>query len=330
MPPLTRSVVALLGVLGFALLGGCGGSPEGSDLGAGKDGRSVALAAGTCWTAETLGSDPQAMLELARRYAVDYFSVAHAVDRRPAFKLTEACAKPHHVEVYKTVPVEQITPAVTSYATFFQYNLPAYRRLAGAVERACMNEPLAAAAQQSTVPGAVVEPAFPAEVDLGWAPPSPEQWDNGQRVYACTLSSPTPVQFRYAEVFTRGFATGLRICISNTPLIFVDCARKHDRERIALIQVRAAVAAKKFPGADAIRLGSNGRFVQVPTARLRALDRACTSYLRSMSSTTKLTGVAEIDVERWPTPAGEYQVDCEADAAPHQESIATEGSVFDR
>lgn len=330
MPPLTRRAVALVGVLGFALLAACGGSPDGEEVAAGKDGKSVTLAAGTCWTAETLGADPQEMLRLARTYAVDYFSVAHSVDDRPAFKLTEACKKPHHVEVYKVVPVGQVTPVVSSYATFFQHDLPAYRKLAAAVERACMNEPLAAAAQQSKVPGAIVEPAFPLGVELGWAPPSPEQWGNGQRVYACTLTSATPVQFRYAGVFTKGYPTGLRICISNSPLMFVDCARKHDRERIAVIQVGAAVAAKKFPGANAIRVGGNGRFVQVPTATLAALDRACTAYLRSVSTTTKLTGVAEIDPERWPTPSGDYQVDCEADTAPTKDSIVTEGSVFDK
>ncbi|RYJ05179.1 MAG: hypothetical protein EON52_12925 [Actinomycetales bacterium] len=189
---------------------------------------------------------------------------------------------------------------------------------------------LAAAAQASKVPGAVVEPAFPDGVDLSWAPPSPEQWGKGQRVYACTLSSVNPVQFRYAGVFTRGFPTGERTCISNTPLVFVDCARKHDRERIAVIQVRAAVAAGKFPGAAAVRVGGNGRFVQVPTATLAALDRACTTFLRSVSTTDRLTGVAEIDAERWPTPDGSYPVDCEADSPPTKDSVVTEGSVFNR
>lgn len=332
MPPLTRSVVVLLSVLGLAVAA-CGGPDEpGADGGGGKDGTSVALAPNTCWTAETLGADPQEMLRLAQAYAVDYFSIANAVDGRPAFKLTESCKKPHHVEVYRVVPVAEVTPVVTSYASFFQYNQPAYRQLSTAVERACMNETLASAAKRSKVPGVVLEPAFPDGIDLGWAPPSPEQWDKGQRVYACTLSSTTttPFSFRYAAVFGKGFPTGERTCISNAPLVFVDCARKHDRERIAVFQVRAAVLAKKFPGADAIRVGANGRFVQVPTETLRALDRACTAFLRAVSTTDRLTGVVEIDAERWPMPDGSYPVDCEADAPPHQDSVVTEGSVFNR
>ncbi|MCX6396625.1 MAG: hypothetical protein NTV23_09075 [Propionibacteriales bacterium] len=329
MPPLTRPVAVLLGVLLGVLAAGCGGGADGVD-GAGKDGRSVALAPGTCWTAETLGADPQVILGLSQTYGVDYFSVAHAVDGRPAFKLTEACSKPHHLEVYKVVPVATVTPVVTGYDALLRYSGPEYRTLSRAVERACMNESLAAAAQRSGIPGAVVEPAFPEGVELGWAPPSPAQWDSGQRVYACTLASQQPVQFRYAGVFTRGFPTGARTCISNSPLLFVDCARKHDRERIAVIDVRAAVAARKFPGRSAIKVGSRGRFVQVPTATLAALDRTCTEFLASISTTDRLTGVAEIDAERWPEPDGTYPVDCEADAPPTKESVTTEGSVFNR
>lgn len=332
MPPPKRFAVAMplvLSVLALVLVA-CGGPPKEAEVRGGQVGESVVLGPNTCWTAATLGADPQAILDLSSTYAVDYFSVAHAVDKRPAFKLTEACSAPHHVEVYKVVPVAQVTPVVTTYTAFLQFGKPAYRRLAASVQRACMNEQLAGVAQQSKVAGALAEPAFPSGVDLGWAPPSPEQWNNGQRVYACTLTSPVAVRFRYASVFTKGFPTGMRTCISNAPLAFVDCARKHERERIAVINVQAAVAAKKFPGVNAIKVGSHGKFVQVPAALLASLDRACTAYLRAMSTSEKHTGVAEIDAERWPTPAGDYPVDCEADAPPTKDSITTEGSIFNR
>lgn len=332
MPPLTRLAVAFPGVLSVLalVLVGCGGPSEDAEVPAGKAGESVILGTKTCWTAATLGADPQAILDLSKTYAVDYFAVAHAVDRRPAFKLTESCSRPHHVEVYKVVPVARITPAVTNYASFLQFGKPAYRRLVAAVEQACMNEQLAGLAQRSKVPGALAEPAFPIGVDLGWAPPSPEQWNNGQRVYACTLSSVVPIRFRYDAVFTKDFPSELRTCISNSPLAFVDCARKHERERIAVIDVRAAVLARRFPGANAIKIGSHGKFVQVPTALLASLDRACTAYLNAISTSTKHVGVAEIDAERWPTPAGDYPVDCEADSPPAKQSVTTEGSVFNR
>ena len=328
MSPLTRSAVALVGVLVLVLAAACDGDDPSSQ--GGKPGTSVALAPNTCWTAQTLGSDPQAILELARSQAVDYFSVAHAVDGRPSFELTEACGGPHHVEVYQVVPVDRVTPVVTSYASFLQFGKRAYRTLGAAVERACMNKTLAETAERSGVPGAVAEPAFPEGTELGWAPPSPEQWAKGQRVYACTLSSATPVTFRYAAVFTRGFPTGLRTCITNSPLQFVDCARKHHRERIAVINVRTAVAAKKFPGRSAVTDGPNGRFVDLTRATLARLDRACTAFLGAVSTTTKLTGVANLDVERWPTPEGDYPIDCQADTAPTKDSVVTEGSVFNR
>lgn len=329
MPPLTRTVSAAFGVLvlvGLFVLSGCGGD----DDGAGRAGTSVTLAPNTCWTAATLGADPQRVLALAQAYGVDYFAAAQAVDRRPAFQLTESCKAPHHVEVYKVVPVAQVTPTVTSYATFLQHGQRAYNQVVAAVENACMGETLAEVARLSKVPGAVVEPAFPEGVELGWAPPSPEQWDKGQRTYACTLTSATPVRYRYAAVFTKAFPTGERTCITNSPLLYVDCARKHNRERILVIDVRAAVAAGTFPGTRAIRVGSRGKFVQVPASTLATLDRACTAYLRAISTTDRLTGVAEIDAERWPAKDGSYPVDCEADVEPTKSSITTEGSVFDK
>lgn len=329
MSSLTRSAVALVGVLVLVLAAACDGSDD-APSGGGKSGTSVALAPNTCWTAQTLGADPQAVLELARSQAVDYFSVAHAVDGRPAFQLTEACDGPHHVEVYQVVPIEKVKPVVTGYAAFLQFSTGAYRKLSAAVERACMNKTLAETAERSGVPGAVAEPAFPAGAELGWAPPSPEQWAKGQRVYACTLSSAEPVDFRYAAVFTQGFPTDRRTCISNSPLQFVDCARKHNRESIAVINVRTAVAAKKFPGRSAITAGPNGRFVDLSRPTLARLDRACTAFLGAVSTTTKLTGVANIDPELWPTPEGDYPITCQADTAPTKDSVVTEGSVFDK
>lgn len=328
LPPLLRRLVALIGALGLAVMAGCGG-----DAGVpapGKVGTEVTLAAGTCWTDQTLSADPQEILALSQQYAVDYFAAAHAVDQRPAFALTQACDKPHHVEVYKTVPIAEVRPAVTNFADFLQYGKPAYAKLVAAVERACMGETLQAVAREAKVAGALVEPVFPDGVELGWAPPSPDQWSKGQRSYACTVASATPIQFRYSAIFDKALPVSERTCITNRPLAFVDCARKHDRERIAVIDVRAAVEAKKFPGPRAIKVGSQGRFVEVSPPVLAALDRACTLYLKAISTTTRFTGVAQIDASRWPAPDGSYPVDCEADTPPAKDSISTEGSVFNK
>lgn len=328
MPPLMRQLVALISVIGLAIVAGCGGGSGSS--GPGKIGTAVTLAAGTCWTAETLSADPQDILALSKAYAVDYFATAHAVDQRPAFALTQACDQLHHVEVYKTVPISEVQPVITDFAAFLRYGTPAFQRLQAAVERACMGETLQAVAKEAKVAGAVVEPVFPDGVELGWAPPSPDQWGKGQRSYACTLASETPIQFRYATVFDKSLPVSLRTCITNKPLAFVDCARKHDRERIAVIDVQAAVRAKKFPGPGAIKVGSQGRFVEVAPPALAALDRACTLYLKAISTTTRFTGVAQIDATRWPAPDGSYPVDCEADTPPARDSLSSEGSVFNK
>lgn len=335
MPPLKRIAVALTGALAFALLVGCenaekDGADDSTQAAGGRTGAAVSLAANTCWSEASLSNDPQAVLELSRTYAVDYFAVAHAVDERPAFARTQACDAPHSVEVYKVVPVDQVKPVVTNYAGLLKFGRPAYTKLSTALEVACMSPRLAKVATLSKVPGAVVKPALPEGIRLGWAPPSPEQWNSGQRVYACTLSSAKPMDFGYAALFTKELPTSLRTCISNTPLSFVDCARKHHRERVAVFDVRTAVAAKKFPGRSAIKVGSQGPFVQLSAPVLAALDRACTAYLRSVSTTPKLTGVVEIDAAAWPTPEGAYPIDCEADAPPTTDSIVTTGSVFNR
>ena len=110
----------------------------------------------------------------------------------------------------------------------------------------------------------------------------------------------------YASVFTHGFPTQDRTCIDSAALIYVDCARQHDRERIAWVDVTAAVRTGAFPN----------RVVGLPAATLAGLDRACTTYLRAVSTTTALTGVAEPDVDDWPTRTGRYRIACEADVAP--------------
>lgn len=326
-----RSVITLLAVLLAAAVSGCEIAPgQPGATGAGRDGTTVALAPDTCWTNATLGSDPQVLLSLSGTYGVNYFDAARALAARPSFALTEACDGEHHVEVYQVLPINQIQPLVTNYATLLLPSSTAYGSLSAAVARACMSPAAVRAADQTGIAGSIVEPAFPDGVLLGWAPPSPDQWNRGQRVYACTLMSASAVRYRYAAVFTRAFPTGDRTCIDNASRIFVDCARKHDRERIAVIDVRAAVAAGRFPGTTAIRTGSAGRYVDVPANLYAALDRGCTSYLRAVSTTRRLTGIAEIDADTWPSADGSYPVYCEADTPTTTRSIVTEGSVYNR
>jgi hypothetical protein len=329
MPTQFRSAAVLVGVLGVGLLSGCSGPP--SDLeGAGKAGATVTLASNTCWTGETLGADPQAILKLSTTYGVNYFDAAHALAGRPAFKLTEACGTGHHVEVYRTVAVDAVKPVATTYATLLQPSSSAYQQIAAGVEKACMGKSLVRAAGLTRLAGAVVEPAFPEGVALGWAPPSPEQWSRGQRSYACLLTSVHAAKFRYSTVFTRSFPTRLRTCIDSSALKYVDCSKKHDRERIAIIDVRYPVAAGTFPGSTAIKVGRDGRYVDLPVATLALLDKACTSYLNSVSTTKKLTGVAEVDADQWPSADGSYPIACEADVAPAKKSVVTTGSVYNQ
>jgi hypothetical protein len=90
------------------------------------------------------------------------------------------------------------------------------------------------------------------------------------------------------------------------------------------------VAAGGFPGPSAIRNGPNGRYLAVGDARWKKLDAACTAYLRAVSTTKKLTGVANVDVDEWPTADGTYPIYCDADTPPDQKSVVTEGSVYNR
>ncbi|MET3962380.1 hypothetical protein ABIE44_002314 [Marmoricola sp. OAE513] len=335
MPRAAGTTSALVGALvaALVLLSGCGGDPggkTGGGGGGGEDGAEVTLAAKTCWTSETLGADPQDILKLSEKYAVTYFDAANALAAKPAFTETEACGDAHHVEIYKVVPVASVKPAVTSYASLLQPNQAAYRRLSESVEKACMNKVLASTAKKTKLEGVIAEPAFPDGVTLGWAPPSPQQWERGQRVYACTVTSKKAVKFSYAAVFSKRFPTSLRTCIDSRKLVYLDCARKHDRETIAILDVRLPVAAGRFPGKKGIRLGPDGRYVDVPAGVLAQLDKACTSYLRSVSTTKKLTGIAEIDPDRWPLADGTYPVACEADVPITSKSIVTTGSVYNR
>jgi hypothetical protein len=202
--------------------------------------------------------------------------------------------------------------------------------VARGVARACMTDRLAAAAATTRLPGAVMEPVLPAEASLGWAPAAPDEWSSGRREFACTLTWQDPSTLRYRTVFTKALPTGERTCIVSRSLEFVDCARRHDRERIAVIDARDAVAAGRFPGPGAVRGGPRGRFLDVPDGRWAKLDAACTAYLRSVSTTKKLTGVANVDADQWPTPAGAFPIYCDADTPPDQKSLVTEGSVYDR
>ncbi|MGO4255596.1 hypothetical protein [Marmoricola sp. RAF53] len=330
-----RLVAALAGLA--AVTSGCSGGSGGGIGGfggttqvEGKNGAEVALEAGTCWTGDLLGADPQRVLRLSTDLGVTYFAAARALADRPAFSRTQSCDKAHDLEVYRAVQVPALAPSITSYADLMRTDQPLYQQLDRAVTNACMAEPLATTAALSKVAGATAQPALPETMELGWAPPSPDQFARGQRVFACTLRHRKASTVRYDEVLTRKFPTALRTCIDSKSLVYVDCARKHDRERIAVIEARTAVLAGRFPGRKAIRSGLDGRFLDVSPAAYAALDKACTRYLRTISTVKKLTGVAEIDVDAWPTADGSYPILCEADTRPDKKPVVTQGSVYNR
>ena len=328
------SCLRLLPLLAAALVlgAGCsqGGQPGADDTSPTGDESSSALAEGTCWTDARLGSDPQDVLRLSATYEVPYLVAARALADRPAFSHRVSCTDDHAVEAYKVVRLPKIDEQFADYATLLRKQTPLYEKVARSVAQACMTAPLAKAAAATGLPGAVMAPVLPPAATLGWAPASPEQWAKGQRVFACTLTWATPQPDLYRSVFTKAFPTAKRTCIDSRALLYVDCARRHDRERIALIQARDAVAAGVFPGPKAIRSGPDGRYLAVTDARYRALDAACTSYLRAISTTKKLIGVANVDVDEWPAPGGSYPIYCEADTKPDQDSLVTEGSVYNK
>ncbi|MFL6062105.1 MAG: hypothetical protein ACJ72E_12800 [Marmoricola sp.] len=326
------------GLLLSALVAGCtdatkqasaGGTGAGGPAG-GQPGATVTLTTGSCWTGALAGADPQYVLRLSKKYQVSYFAAAHALATWPSFALTQGCAGEHDVEVYKAVATSNVAPVVTTYAGLLRAGTPAFTRLSLDAEHACMNQVLVDAAAQTGIRSALMSPAFPDSMTLGWAPVSEQQWSKGQRAYACTLTQKPAGRVLYASVFTKAFPTQDRTCIDNATLDYVDCARKHDRERIAWIDLRTAVGAGRVPGHRAIRSGTRGKYVNLKPALYAALDRACTTYLHSVSTTTRLTGVAEIDTDQWPTSDGHYLVACEADAPPTKKSVVTQGSVFDR
>jgi hypothetical protein len=193
-----------------------------------------------------------------------------------------------------------------------------------------MSNTLAKAVALAELPGAVMSPVLPEGAELGWAPSAPTRWAQGERVFACTLIWTRPEPTRYAALFDKALPTDKRTCIDSRTLVFVDCARKHDRERISVIEARAAVDAGSLPGAKAIRTGPSGRYLALPDARWAKLDAACTAYLRAVSTTRKLSGVANVDADEWPAPGGSYPVYCDADTKPGEKSLTTEGSVYDR
>jgi hypothetical protein len=323
-----------LALLATALLffAGCsqGALPGHDDESSGGGPGSSELAEGTCWTDARLGSDPQEVLKLSTAHSVPYLTAARALADRPSFTRRVSCSDEHAVEAYKVVRLPKLDKELTDYAAVLRIQTPLYDKVARSIAQACMTEPLLKAAQIADLPSAVVTPMLPSGATLGWAPASPVQWSKGQRVFACTLTWKDPEDIRYRAVFTKSFPTGKRTCIETRALIFVDCARKHDRERIAVIEAREAVASGDFPGPKAIRKGPTGRYLTVSDAAYRKLDAACTSYLRAISTTKKLTGIANVDVDEWPAPGGSYPIYCEADTKPDQDSLITEGSVYDK
>ncbi|MGY2876217.1 hypothetical protein ACVW00_003407 [Marmoricola sp. URHA0025 HA25] len=330
--PCLRLLAALACVLGLGA--GCNQASlpgvDDSSSGGGGGGEPGTVAEGTCWTGSRLGSDPQDVLKLSSRFAVPYLVAARAVADRPSFTQQTDCGHDHAVEVYKVVRLPALDEQLTDYATLLRIQSPLYADVARSVATGCMTDALSKAVALAGVPNAVMSPQLPDGATLGWAPAAPDQWVEGQRVFACTLTWAQPDSVRYASVFTAAMPTGRRTCIDNKALVFVDCARRHERERIAVIDVREAVAAGSFPGPGAIRNGPTGRYLSVADARWTRLDAACTAYLRAVSTKKKLTGVANVDVDEWPAEDGSYPVHCDADTPPDQDPLVTEGSVYDR
>ena len=306
------------------------GTRSGSGSASAPDPEPGTLAAGTCWSGHLLGADPQDVLALSGKYAVPYLVTARAVADRPAFDQGIRCDKDHAVEVYKVLRLPDLDARLTDYATLLRVNASLYATVARRVAQGCMTDVLARAAARTGLTGAVMEPVLPTGAVLGWAPAAPSDWTGGRRVFACTLTWPEPRATRYRAVFTKALATAERTCIFSRSLVFVDCARRHDRERIAVIDARDAVAAGAFPGPGAVRNGPRGRFLEVADARWARLDAACASYLRSISTTKRLTGVANVDADQWPAPDGAFPIYCDADTPPDQESVVTQGSVYNR
>jgi hypothetical protein len=339
MPPLAR-IALLLGAL--ALAAGCSQAPPpgAAESGTSSDPASTdgsapppepgTFAEGTCWSGAMLGTDPQDVLKLSGRYGVSYLLTARAVADRPAFDDGLACGKDHAVEVYKILRLPDLEKRLTDYAALLRIRTPLYATVSRAVSQGCMTDGLAKAVAKSGLAGAVMAPVLPSGASLGWAPAAPDEWAKGRRVFACTLTWDQPRKTRYRTLFTKALPVKERTCIDSRSLTFVDCARRHDRERIAVIDAREAVAAGSFPGPRALRNGPRGRFLKVRDARWAKLDAACTAYLRSVSTTKKLTGIANVDGDEWPTPTGAYPIYCDADTRPDQDSLVTEGSVYNR
>jgi len=290
----------------------------------------LALAPGTCWTGELLGSDPQLALRLAATFAIAYFDAALAIKDRPAFLEKRGCGSAHALEVYRLVPAAAVSPQVSDYGQLMRTQALDYQLLSAAVDHACMDRSLAGAAALSGVADAALQPSLPDGYRTTWAPATLEQWQRGQRVFACLFVQDDPSPLRYAAVRTSALPTELRTCIASGPRIYVDCARPHDREQIAVLDVTGAVVAGSFPGRSAVRGTGDGRYLDEGAAFYRPLDRACTAYLRTVSTDRRLSGVAEIDVRAWPDDAGRYVVSCEADAPASKPSTVTQGSVYNR
>ena len=344
MPPSPRVLPLLVAVLAVVLVlaAACSQDPvpgddesgtasdAGSASSSGRRAEAGTLAEGTCWSGRLLGTDPQDVLRLSGKYGVSYLLAARAVADRPAFDDGVDCDKNHAVEVFKVVRLPDLDRKLAGYAPLLRIRTPLYDSVARRVAQGCMTEALARAVAKTGLAGAVMQPVLPSGASLGWAPAAPDEWATGRRVFACTLTWHKPRTTPYRSVFTKALPTSERTCIDSHSLLFVDCARRHDRERIAVIDARAAVAAGKFPGPNAIRDGPRGRFLRVPDARWAKLDAACSAYLRSISTTRKLTGIANVDGDEWPTPTGSYPIYCDADTRPDQDSLVTEGSVYDR
>jgi hypothetical protein len=306
------------------------GSGSGSGAGSSEPPEPGTLAEGTCWSGRLLGSDPQDVLRLSGKYGVSYLLTARAVADRPAFDDGVACDEDHAVEVFKVLQLPELESRLTDYATLLRIRTPLYATVSRSVAQGCMTDELAKSVARADLPGAVMEPVLSSGASLGWAPAAPDEWAKGRQVFACTLTWDKPRTTRYRAIFTKALPTSERTCIDSRSLLFVDCARRHDRERIAVIDARDAVAAGSFPGPHALRKGPRGRFLHVGDARWAKLDAACTAYLRSISTTKKLTGIANVDGDEWPTPTGAYPIYCDADTRPDQDSLVTEGSVYNR
>ena len=133
---------------------------------------------------------------------------------------------------------------------------PLYATVVRSVSQGCMTDGLAKAVASRSLAGAVMAPVLPSGASLGWAPAAPDEWAKGRRLVrvhphlgrAARNPLPHAVHQVAARRGSAPASTAGRCSSSTAP-------GDSDRERIAVIDAREAVAAGSFPGASALHNG---------------------------------------------------------------------------